>query len=234
MSVIDLQSFFDMPLKLKDIAAVSSGVTFRSRIEPSAWGNVRIIQMKDLGQDNFVHLDRTLRVDHARAKPSQFVRIGDIIFRSRGQTNTAAMLNEEAKDAIVAAPLFCVRPNTKKVLPAFLLWWINQPISQKYFSSRAKGTGVNMLSKEDLEDLEIILAPLEKQSKIAEFFSLSTKEQLLLEEIKGRKAVYAQGILMQMLSGHHPKASNKKPGFDIDSSIPSQIHRKSKGGYNEK
>lgn len=190
--------------------------------------------MKDLGQDNLVHLDRTLRVDYAKPKPSQLVRIGDIIFRSRGQTNTAAMLNQEAKDTIVAAPLFCVRPNTKKVLPAFLLWWINQPISQNYFRSRAEGTMVNMLSKQDLEDLEIILPPLEQQSKIAEFFSLSTKEQLLLEEIKARKALYARGILMQMLSGHHPKASTKKTGFDVGSSIPGQIHRKSKGEQNEK
>ena len=156
--------------------------------------------MKDLGEDNFVHFDQAVRVDHAKPKPNQLIQFGDLIFRSRGQTNTAALLNEEAEDVIVAAPLFRVRPNTKKVVPAFLLWWINQSSSQHYLSSRSMGTMIKMVSKQSLEDLEIRLPPLAQQHKIVEFFSLSVKEQRLLDEIKNRKALYTQGILMQMVT----------------------------------
>lgn len=198
-TVIQLQSVFEMMLKLKDIATVSSGVTFRSRIETSRDGNVRVIQMKDLGDDNFVHLKESIHIDHSKPKPNQLARPGDIIFRSRGQTNTAALLQEDTQNTIVAAPLFRVRPDTTKVVPEFLLWWINQPSSQSYLASRVKGTMVKMVSKQGLEDLEVNLPSLERQKKIADFFSLSMREQQLLEEIKNRKAIYAQGILMQMV-----------------------------------
>ena len=193
-----------MILQLKNIAAVSSGVTFRSRIEASTSGNVRVIQMKDLGEDNLVHLDQTICVNLPKPKPNQLTQIGDIIFRSRGQTNTAAILNEEIQNAIIAAPLLRVRPNKKKVASKYLLWWINQPSSQNYLASQSRGTMVKMVSKQDLEDLEVNLPPLDQQYKIAEFFSLSIKEQYLLEEIKNCKALYTQGILIQMASRSNP------------------------------
>tara|TARA_Y100000590_G_scaffold16019_1_gene19379 strand:+ start:1212 stop:1733 length:522 start_codon:yes stop_codon:yes gene_type:complete len=163
-----------------------------------------------------------------KPKPNQLAKLGDIIFRSRGQTNTAALLNEDVKSTIVAAPLFRVRPDIKKVVPEFLLWWINQPSSQSYLASRSKGTMVKMVSKQGLEDLEVNLPSLEQQKKVAEFFSLSMREQQLLEEIKNRKAIYTQGILMQMASESRPTASNKKPGFDAATSTPGQTQSRAR------
>ena len=217
-----------MVLKLKDIATVSTGVTFRSRIEASPSGNVRIIQMKDLGKDNIVHLDQAVRIDYTRAKPSQLARIGDIIFRSRGHTNTAALLQEEVGDAVVTAPLFRIRSNTIKVIPEFLLWWINQPSSQAYLRSRSIGTMVKMVSKQGLEDLEVSLPPLRKQHEIAEFFNLSLNELCLLEKIKNRKALFTQGILMQIASESHVTANNQKPGIDAVTSTLGQTHTRSR------
>ena len=199
-----------MILQLKELATVSSGVTFRSRIEACKDGGVRVIQMKDLGDDNFVHLSESIYINHTKLKPNQFVKLGDIIFRSRGQTNTAALLNEDAKSTIVAAPLFRVRPDTQKVIPEFLLWWINQLSSQAYLASRSKGTMVKMVSKQCLEDLKINLPSLQQQTKIAEFFSLSTREQQLLEEIKNRKAIITQGFLMKTVYPHLTKNKRQK------------------------
>ena len=217
-----------MVLKLKDIATISSGVTFRSRVEISNNGGVRVIQMKDLGDDNFVHLNEIIHVDLSTPKPNQLARLGDIIFRSRGQTNTAALLQEKVENTIVAAPLFRVRPDVKKVMPEFLLWWINQPSSQSYLASRSIGTVVKMVSKQGLEDLEVNLPSLEQQRKIADFFSLSMREQQLLEEIKNRRAIYAQGILMQMASESRGAASNKKPGFNVSTPTPGQTQSRTR------
>ena len=179
--------------------------------------------MKDLGDDNFVHLNESIHVNLWIPKPNQLARMGDIIFRSRGQTNTAALLQEKVENTIVAAPLFRVRPDVKKVVPEFLLWWINQPSSQSYLASMSKGTIVKMVSKQSLEDLEVNLPSLERQRKIAYFFSLSMREQQLLEDIKNRKATYTQGILMQMASESRWTASNKKPDFDLLTPTPGQI-----------
>ena len=137
-----------MLAKLKDLATISSGVTFRARIEASQAGNVRLIQMKDLGADNLVHLASCVRIEHPKPKPSQLAERGDIIFRSRGQAHTAALLNQAAASAIVAAPLFRIRADQARIQPEFLLWWLNQASAQAYFASHACGTMVQMVSKQ--------------------------------------------------------------------------------------
>ena len=171
--------------------------------------------MKDLGDDNRVHLGESTHIDYSRPRPNQLARPGDIIFRSRGQTNTAALLQEDTENTIVAAPLFRVRPDTEMIIPEFLLWWINQPLSQSYLASRSKGTMVKMVSKQSLEGLEVSLPSLKQQTKIVAFLRLSMREQQLLEEIKNRKAIHTQGILMQMVSQSCGAARNKKPGFNV-------------------
>jgi hypothetical protein len=54
------------------------------------------------------------------------------------------------------------------------------------------------------------------------------REQQLLEEIKNRKAIYTQGILMQMASESRPTASNKKPVFDAATSTPGQTQSRAR------
>ena len=189
-----------MLAKLKDLATISSGATFRARIEASQAGSVRLIQMKDLGADNLVHLASCIRIEHPKPKPSQLAERGDIIFRSRGQAHTAALLNQAAASAIVAAPLFRIRADQARIQPEFLLWWLNQASAQAYFASRARGTMVQMISKQVLEELAVPLPALKQQARIANLFRLATREQQILENIKQSRALYTQGILMEMTS----------------------------------
>ena len=191
-----------MPAKLKDLATISSGVTFRSRIKASQEGNVQLIQMKDLGADNLVHLAKCIRIEHPNPKPSQLAERGDMIFRSRGQSHTAALLNQAAASAIVAAPLFRIRADQARIQPEFLLWWLNQASAQAYFASRARGTMVQMISKQILDELEVPLPALKQQARIADLFHLAAREQQILENIKQSRALYTQAILLQMTQEH--------------------------------
>ena len=214
-------------VELRNIATVVIGTPFRSRIEPSDSGNTRLIQIKDLGNDNLVRLSGAVRVNLS-VRPSQLAQVGDIIFRSRGTASTAVLLNSKVKDTIVSAPLFRIRANPKRVQPEYLLWWINQPSSQAYFNSRSEGTRLKMVSKEVLKSLEVDLPPLEEQSKIAKLFKLSMREQNLLEKIKKRRALCIQRILMRLASESRQTASNKKSGVAVSVSNPDQVQQKIK------
>lgn len=209
-------------MRLRNIATVSSGVSFRDRVVASPSGNMSVIQMKDIGRDNRVRFERVTRMDHSmpRSHPRQLARPGDLVFRSRGRTNMAALLTEEAQGMAVAMPLFRIRPNRNKVAPEYLLWWMNQPSSQRYFASQSEGTFVKMINKQSLENLEVKLPPLAVQHKIAALFDLAEQEQRLLEAIKQRKKLQAHGILMRMASESRLTASNETPGADGDPSSP--------------
>ncbi|MCS1407157.1 MAG: hypothetical protein M2R45_00314 [Verrucomicrobia subdivision 3 bacterium] len=65
---------------LGDVAKISSGVTFRSRIEQVAQGTTRLIRLKDItGNDELIR-ELDFRI-HNRFKPHHLLSKGDIIFR---------------------------------------------------------------------------------------------------------------------------------------------------------
>jgi len=152
-----------MKVKIKNIATVQMGYSFRSRLEASRGGGVAVIQMKDLLQNNTVGCDSLLKTDLETVKDHHLVQEGDLVFRSRGHITTTSVLLEDPGKAIVAAPLIRIRVRQPdKILPEYLNWYISQRDAQVFLTSRAKGTVQKMISKQALEDLEVSLPSMEK------------------------------------------------------------------------
>jgi len=120
-----------MKTKVKELATVQMGYSFRSRLESVANGNVAVIQMKDLLDDNKVGCDDLIKVDMETVKDHHLARKGDLIFRSRGQVINAAILLDDPERAVVAAPLLRIRVvKPQRLLPEYLNWYINQRDAQ--------------------------------------------------------------------------------------------------------
>ena len=191
-----------MRVKLKKMATVQMGYTFRSRLEASEGGGVAVIQMKDLLDDNTVGCDDLVRISMEAMKDHHLVQRGDLVFRSRGSLTTAAVLLEDPGKAVVAAPLLRIRvTKPDKILPEYLNWYISQRDAQIFLTSRAKGTVQKMISKQSIEDLKVVLPSLEKQKAIIELASLSAREQALLHTLADKREQYISTVLMQFAKG---------------------------------
>ena len=188
-------------ISLKKIADIYLGTLFRSRVPASIKGDVRVIQMKDL-KGNHIDIKKAIRIEGSSGnlKGHHKLEVGDILFRSRGLTTTARLLTEKIGPTIVAAPIFIIRVKTELVIPRYLVWWINQPVSQAYFRSRSDNSLIRMINKQTLGDLQVDLPSVEIQEKIADFYDLTIKEQALLSEIRIKRRRYAHGIMRQMAS----------------------------------
>ena len=189
--------FLEMLRRLKNIASVQIGLAFRSRIEPEADG-VAVIQMRDLTEDNKLsHHDlTTVKVDGL--SDHHLVKRKDLIFRSRGQTTTATIVDTEIGPAVVAAPLLRIRVTSKHVLPEYLCWFVNQPLAQAFLHSRATGTAMTLIGKSALDALEVPLPDLETQERIVALADLSNKEQKLMRELAEKKEKLVNGIQMRL------------------------------------
>jgi restriction endonuclease S subunit len=187
-----------MKEKLKNIANLSTGYPFRSSIKMAVDGGVKVIQMKDL-KDEIVCINDLTRVDNIKPKKQHFVQKGDIIFRSRGQKTTAAIIDDTPENVVVAGPLIYLRITSKAILPEYLLYYINQPKSQSYFASRAKGTLIKMLNKQDIEDFEIYLPDLERQKNIIQICKMMNREKEILSLIWQKRESYLYEILTENL-----------------------------------
>lgn len=191
-----------MKMKIKKLATVQMGYSFRSRLEASEGGGVAVIQMKDLLDDNTVGCDGLVRINMEAMKDHHLVQRGDLVFRSRGPLTTAAVLLEDPGKTVVAAPLLRIRvTKPDKILPEYLNWYISQRDAQIFLTSRAKGTVQKMISKQAIEDLEVALPSLEKQKNIVELATLSAREQTLLHTLADKREQYISTVLMQFAKG---------------------------------
>lgn len=171
------------------------GFPFRSRLEHDAAGSVAVIQMKDIDEANLIHVDETVRVNLPDLRDHHLIRLGDLVFRSRGSTNSAALVSANFGPAVLAAPMLLIRP--VNVLPEYLRWYINLPATQAALAAKAEGTSVRMISKAALATLELPVPSRRKQQQIVEAAELEATEQLLLDRIAKERKRLADGVLLR-------------------------------------
>jgi hypothetical protein len=189
-------------MKLESVTDIQMGYSFRSRLEPDDDGDVAVIQMKDLLDDNTVSCENTIRVYMDSIKETHLVKKGDLVFRSRGNVSTTAILNENPGRAIIAAPLFRIRVTKKdKVLPEYLNWYISQRAAQKFLTSRAIGTSQVMISKDAVGEMDVEIPSLDRQKKIVELAWLMNRERDLVHKLVEKKEQYISSILTQHAKG---------------------------------
>lgn len=191
-----------MNVKLKQLAVVQMGYSFRTRLEAQDHGSVSVIQMKDLLYDNTVGCTSLSKVDLKQVKSHHFALKGDLIFRSRGLVTTSAIVRDTIDMTVVAAPLLRIRvTKPDKILSEYLNWYISQRDAQIFLTSRAKGTVQKMISKQTIEDLHIPLPSLKKQNTIVELASLSDLEQTLVRTLTEKREQYISAVLTHFAKG---------------------------------
>lgn len=191
-----------MRSKLHELATVQMGYSFRSRLETSEVGGLAVIQMKDLQDNNTVTCDNLVRIDMESMKGHHLVKRGDLLFRARGSLNTTAILLDDPGKAVVSAPLLRIRvKKPDKILPEYLNWYISQRDAQIFLTSRAEGTFLKMISKQTVENLEIMLPSLERQKSIVELATLSANEEDLLHTLAIKRKQYVGSRLMEIANG---------------------------------
>lgn len=184
-------------VSLGDLAEVRMGYSFRNRLEPHAEGDLVVIQMKDIDESNLVHVEGLVRVRMPDLKGHHLVRPGDLLFRSRGSTNSAALVGADLGRAVLAAPMLLIRPATDAVDPAYLQWFINHAATQAGLASQAAGTAVKMIGATSLAGLPVTVPPLATQRHIVDAARLAARESALLDRLKERRRALIDSQLLR-------------------------------------
>lgn len=189
-------------MKLNNIADIQLGYSFRSRLEPEDNGDIMVIQMKDLLDDNTISCENAVRVSVDSIRESHLVHKYDLVFRSRGNDSTTAILNEDPGKAIVAAPLIRIRVTQRdRVLPEYLNWYFSQRSAQKFLASHARGTSQIMISVDAVGEMDVDIPSIERQRQIVELAGLMTRERVVTHELFIKKEQYISSILTQYAKG---------------------------------
>lgn len=197
-------------MRLADACTIQTGYTARGRLEPASAGGALVIQLRDISSDGCIDPERLTRVQLDDLADRYFVRPGDVVFRSRGEHNTAFALDERFQEPAVAVlPLIVLRPNPNVVTPAYLAWAINQPPAQRYFDAEAQGTNIRMIQRSSLDDLELDIPDIETQKKIVAVDALAERERQLSQRAAETRQKMMRLMLVERAS-RMPTTTTKK------------------------
>ena len=193
-------------MRLIELCDIHSGYTARGRLDPLPEGGVPALQLRDVGTNREAPGPDFHRYDLGELSDRYFVSGGEVVFRSRGEPNTAAAIPDPLPEpAVVIVPLVIIRPDRDRILPEYLAWAINQPDAQRKLGAEAQGTSLRMIPMAALENLAIAVPDLPMQKRIVELDALARQEGRLLRQLATRREELASAIL-----GEAAKAAERK------------------------
>lgn len=202
-SIKGILSFFNFmnseKIKLKDIAQIQAGYSFREGIKPIRTGSFQVIQIKDIGRNGDILADDLTRTDADNIKPEHFVRQGDVLFTTRGTNRRAAFVTEEMPETVFVAQILSLRNIRPDISPAYLAWYINQQPAQDYFGMTSSGSYIQNIKIDVFAELEVRIPPLETQKRILEIHTLRLREIELVEEIQAKRNQVIEQTLMKAI-----------------------------------
>ena len=185
-----------LKILLSDVADIRLGYPFRTRIEAIPNGTMAVAQMKDIDESDLLHVESMVKTDVDDARGLHQLQVGDLIFKSRGMRNTAALVAAPLANSVIAAPLMLIRIRANAITPAYLQWYLNHPATQKRMAMMPTSTTGRMISIADLRQFEIAVPSLETQQRIQTINGLQLKEQQLAQGIAQMRQSLVERILM--------------------------------------
>lgn len=184
-----------MKIFLKHIASIQTGAFAKTVSE----GEIVYLQAKhfdEYGQlSSILHPD--LKANDGIEK--HLLRHGDVLFAAKGTKNFAAWYESKNQPAVASTSFFVIRLEESfkdKILPEFLVWFINHPNSQKFLKGRAIGTSIVSISKSVLEELEISIPDIQTQKTILKITQLRNSEKKIKQQIETLREKQIQQLII--------------------------------------
>ncbi len=165
---------------IKEITNIQTGLFAK----PSGSGDLVYLQSK-----HFDESGQLLAVLHPDLKSiniseKHLLKEGDVLFAAKGNKNFATVFENHNEAAVASTSFFVIRITDKKIAPHYLVWLLNSHSIQKELKGQALGTSILSISKQVLENLEILVPSIETQKIILQITELRNREKTLKQKIE--------------------------------------------------
>lgn len=184
------------------LCTVSTGWSFRGRIEPAEGAETLVVQMRDTSSSG-VDWASCVRTEVTGRREPDWLRPGDILFPARGNVSQAVLIDERigSLQAVAAPHFFVLRTRRSDVLPAWLVWWLNQEPAQRYLEQQAQSsTLVRNISLTALESVLVALPPFLRQQQIVDLASAIRREADILQRLRQANQQIMTGLARDLLA----------------------------------
>ena len=184
-----------MQVKLKDIA----NIQFGHYAQPSKNGTIPYLQAKHFNTDGQYTYNNDTFLEEDEKMADILLQDGDVLFVSKGFRFFATEYKKEFGKAVASSIFFVLKPNTQKVIPAYLVSVLNLPKNLLHFQQSGAGSSIPSIRKNELADFVINLIPSQQQQKIVALQELYLKDLLLTENLIKQKQLLFQTALSKII-----------------------------------
>ena len=175
-----------MNIKLSEITQIISGFSFRSAMKTVEQGTHFVVQAHDIYINNQTIDVHKLDIITFNSKSKDpLLKDGDILLSARGtETNgfKAAIYFGKEFTVVASSSLYILRLKDSRIIPEYLLYYINSSRGQKTLRNIMMGSTVKTISKKDLLELSIPIPPIEKQKIIVDTMTNMIRQKILLKK----------------------------------------------------
>jgi len=188
--------------KLEEIARISSGHSFRRRIEYQENGRLLVVTGKDIGNTFYLQKKDLTKIDK-EVHQDKLIEQGDVLLSARGKFK--AVVSSVKENLIAASSVYVLKIDKDVLLPEYLVLWLNSKIGQAEINKKVTGATIKILLKKDLENIKIEVPELIIQREIVEFYK-TTQELKDKLKIKSEKVENIfEGALAKMIKSKTKK-----------------------------
>ncbi len=189
---------------LSDLASVTTGYPFRSKILEVKDSRTLVVQMRDACAFKGINWSGCVATKPLNT-PQQKLMDQDILLATRGNHFYAVLVDGMPKGfEVVAAPHFFVIRCRDRLNPRYLCWILNQNQAQNYLELEAMGSTIKSLRKDVVEKIPIPLPPIKTQEALVKIIANHKKQEtILLGLLQNQKT-----IMQAIASDLYPKDKN--------------------------
>jgi type I restriction enzyme S subunit len=153
------------------------------------------------GKSRFITPDKYQQLERYRVHP------GDVLITIMGTCGRCAIVPDDIPTAINTKHLCCITLDRSKCLPGYLhAYFLYHPVAQEFLAKRVKGAIMAGLNMGIIEELPVLLPPLETQRQLVTALESLRDETQRLASLYQRKlaalAALKKSLLHQAFTGN--------------------------------
>jgi len=181
------------------LATVQPGYPSRGSICSDPSGTHLILQGRDVHGEAGVIIDQAARFHPERNTEIYQVTRGDILMVARGQDHRVHHIEQALTNTLAGATFYIVRPDSRRVRPGYLAWWLKLPGVQAELDACSRGTNIAYVSRKTIEGLQVPLPPLPVQERIEGAVYLWRTRKSLQSRIDAKREQYIRTVCRQAI-----------------------------------
>lgn len=197
-------------VRIMDCAEVLPGFSTQGALRDEPSGTHQVVMGKHLTQGEpytYKEEDR-LRIVPDRDISKYILEPGDILYMSRGITTYPVLIESVPEPTAAPSTFFILKPRSN-VVPAYLVWCLDQPLTESHLAALRTGAGTPTIPRNGFMEITVPFPDIATQHRIANLWRLQKREchlrRQLLKESTHFHRLAGQCIFNELISEREKK-----------------------------